>query len=128
MNDQIREALARDRTIDITTTGRQSGRPRRIETWGYPSDGQVYLTGLPGQRDWYANLLADPAFVFHVKRGVTADLPAHASPILDPGERRVILTRILTDLGSARDLDAWVEGSPLMVVRFDEETDLSGGP
>ena len=126
MNEQVRQALARDRTIDITTTGRQSGQPRRIETWAYPSDEKVYLTGLPGQLDWYANLLANPAFTFHLKRGVTADIPAHASPILDPAERRAILDPILAGLNGSRDLDAWVAGSPLMVVNFDDPPALSG--
>lgn len=125
MDEQVRRALARDRTIDITTTGRQSGQPRRIETWAYPSNGEVYLTGSPGQRDWYANLLANPAFTLHLKRGVSADLPAHASPIQDPEVRRAILAPILADLNSTHDLDAWVAGSPLMVVSFDNDRGLS---
>ena len=48
--------LAENRTIDITTTGARSGEPRRIETWAWPLDGVLYLTGSPGRRDWYANL------------------------------------------------------------------------
>jgi hypothetical protein len=32
MDERVRQALASDRTIDITTTGRSSGLPRRIET------------------------------------------------------------------------------------------------
>ena len=125
MNEQVQQALARDRTVDITTTGRQSGQPRRIETWAYPSNGEVYLTGSPGQRDWYANLLANPAFTLHLKRGVSADLPAHASPILNPDERRAILAPILADLTATHDLGAWVAGSPLMVVSFDNDRGLS---
>src|SRR3712207_9019649 len=50
-----------DRVIDITTTGRKSGQPRRIETWFHHLDGQIYLTGTPGPRDWYANLVANPS-------------------------------------------------------------------
>jgi hypothetical protein len=63
-NDQIRRALAHDRTIDITTVGRTSGRPRRIETWFYRAGGRFFLSGSPGKRDWHANLLANPAFTF----------------------------------------------------------------
>jgi hypothetical protein len=60
MDARIRQALARERTIDITTTGRTSGRARRVEMWFHNLDGRLYLTGTPGSRDWYANLRAHP--------------------------------------------------------------------
>ncbi len=114
---------ARERTVDITTTGRQSGAPRRIETWFYRVDGTVYLTGTPGRRGWAANLVTEPAFTFHLKNGVVADLPAHALQILDDAERRRILTPLIEGLksvsGTRRDLEKWVAGSPLFAVEFD---------
>ena len=118
MDERVHQALAIDRTIDITTTGRSSGLPRRIETWFYRVDDQIYLTGSPGRRDWYANLLANPGFTFHLKQSVAADLPARAAPITDPEQRRAIFERILSDLGGTQDLAAWLAGSPLMVVAF----------
>src|SRR5215216_7599989 len=114
MDDHVRDALANDRTIDITTIGRNSGLPRRIETWFYRVDDQIYLTGSPGRRDWYANLLANPDFTFHLKQSVAAALPARATPITDPEERRAIFERILSGLGGSQNLEAWWEGSPLM--------------
>jgi deazaflavin-dependent oxidoreductase (nitroreductase family) len=121
MNDEIRQALATDRVIDMTTIGRKSGQPRRLEIWFHNIDGQVYLTGTPGTRDWYANLVANPAFTFHLKQSVTADLPARARPVTDPGERRAVLTRILSKIGRpASDLPAWEAGSPLIAVTFDD--------
>lgn len=78
---RIRRALETDRTIDITTTGRTTGRPHRIEMWFHHLDGRLYLTGTPGARSWHANLLAHPDFVFHLKSTVRADLPARATPI-----------------------------------------------
>jgi hypothetical protein len=47
--------------------GRLSGQPRRIEIWYFMIAGRVYLTGTPGRRDWYANLLANPRLIFHIK-------------------------------------------------------------
>ena len=73
MDERVHQALAIDRTIDITTTGRSSGLPRRIETWFYRVDDQIYMTGSPGRRDWYANLLANPDFTFHLKQSVGAE-------------------------------------------------------
>jgi deazaflavin-dependent oxidoreductase (nitroreductase family) len=111
----ILAALARDRTIDITTIGAKSGRPQRIEIWAWVGDGTVYLTGSPGRRGWYANLKADPEFTFHVKRGSQLDLAARARPIEDPVERLDVLTRVL---GGSYDLEAWVASSPLVEVEF----------
>jgi hypothetical protein len=118
MNDQMRQALAQDQTIDITTTGRTSGERRRIEIWFHNLDGTVYITGTPGKRGWYANLLANPDFTFHLKQSAAADLPAHATPITDPQERRAIFSRILAKLNRSADLDAWVANSPLVSVSF----------
>jgi deazaflavin-dependent oxidoreductase (nitroreductase family) len=116
MDDRIMQALARDRVIDITTVGRKSGQPRRIEIWFHNLDGHLYLTGSPGKRGWYANLLANPEFTFHLKRSVKVDLPARAIPILDKAQRRDILERITRNLGRRGDLEEWVARSPLMEV------------
>ncbi|MDQ2786741.1 MAG: nitroreductase/quinone reductase family protein [Chloroflexota bacterium] len=121
MNEQVRQALARDRTIDITTIGRASGQPRRIEMAFSNLDGEIYITGTPGKRDWYANLIANPAFTFHVKQSAAADLAARATPITDPDTRRTILTRILDKLGRSGDRDAWIADSPLVKVAFPDD-------
>jgi deazaflavin-dependent oxidoreductase (nitroreductase family) len=113
VNDDVLASLARDRTIDITTTGARSGRPRRIEIWAWVAGGVVYLTGTPGRRDWYANLKANPAFTLHIKRGVQVDLPARARPIEDPGERRAIFEQLRPE-----QVDAWTAGAPLVEVEF----------
>jgi deazaflavin-dependent oxidoreductase (nitroreductase family) len=122
MDERIRRALEKDRTIDITTTGRTSGRARRVEMWFHNLDGRLYITGTPGGRDWYANLRAHPEFTFHLKERVRADLPARATPILEPDRRRAVLARILENLGHAGSLEAWVRESPLVEVEI-----LAGG-
>jgi deazaflavin-dependent oxidoreductase (nitroreductase family) len=122
MDEKITRALAEGGTIDITTTGRQTNQPRRIEIWFHNVDGHVYITGRPGKRSWYANLLANPALTFHLKEGVQADLPAHATPITDSDSRRAIMGAVLKKLGrsSEEELDQWVQLSPLVKITFDE--------
>ena len=122
MSDETSAALARDRVIDITTIGRKTGEPRRIEIWFHRLDGRYYITGTPGRpRDWYANLVAHPGFTFHLKESATADLPATARPITDPAERRQVLTGLLAPLADftsqpGNEPEAWVESSPLVEV------------
>ena len=118
MDERVQQALQQDRVIDITTMGRKSGRPRRKEIWFHNLDGRLYITGRPGPRDWYSNMLANPEFTFHLKQSAQADLPARATPLLDPDQRREVLSGIHEKLGGDRDTDAWVQGSPLVEVEL----------
>ena len=127
METVVAQALASGLTCDITTTGRTSGQPRRIEIWYFMIDEHVYLTGTPGRRDWYANLLQHTRFTFHVKEGAQADLPAHATPITEPAERRHIMGQVFQRnrwfASQEFSLDAWVAGSPLVRVEFERAGD-----
>ena len=116
--EKIKGALARDGVVDITTIGRKSKKPRRIEIWYHSVDDRVFLSGLPGPRSWYANILANPNFTFHLKEDVRADLPAKGTPILDKVERKRIISKILSRGRSSGDLEAWMTGSPLVEVTF----------
>jgi deazaflavin-dependent oxidoreductase (nitroreductase family) len=116
-DERIVRALLRGHTIDITTTGRRSGLPRRIETVFHNIDGRIVLSGMPGPRSWYANLLADSRFTFHLKGAVKADLPATARPILEATERRAVMARVAQNWGRT-DLDVMLERSPLIEVTF----------
>jgi deazaflavin-dependent oxidoreductase (nitroreductase family) len=114
----IRGALGRGGLVDITTTGRMSGEPRRIEIAYHVFDGRIYISGRPNaarKRAWLANLEANPNFTFHLKNGVQADLPATARVITDPSERRPILERVARAWGIA-DVDPMVAYSPLIEV------------
>lgn len=120
MNEQVQQALEEDRVIDITTTGRKSGETSRKEIWFHNIDGDIYITGTPGSRDWYANMLANPEFTFHLKETTEADLDATARPITDPAEKQAVLARILANLDRSDSLNEWVANSPLVQVSFDQ--------
>ena len=121
MDDSIRRALAEGGTIDITTTGRRSGQPRRIEIVFHVIDGRTYISGMPRadrKRRWLSNLEADPRLTVHLKRGVTADLPATARVVTDIAERRAILEHVARSWRRT-DVDAMVAHSPLIEVTID---------
>jgi len=123
------DSTAQDHTIDITTIGARTGRPRRIEIWFHRVDGKWYLSGVPVPRNWNANLHANPRFTVHLKHGVRADLPATARPVTDHETRKHVLTEILktqdrpaTGGRAPRQyLSDWLAGSPLMEIVFDDE-------
>jgi deazaflavin-dependent oxidoreductase (nitroreductase family) len=119
--EAIEAELERGHTIDITTTGRRSGQPRRIEIVFHNIDGHIYISGTPypAKRRWLVNLEADPHFTFHLKGRVRADLPATARVIDDEAERRRILPHIAR-AWRRNDVDQMVRYSPLIEVTFDQ--------
>ena len=121
MDDSIRRALAESGVIDITTTGRRSGEPRRIEIVYHAIDGRIYISGMPRadrKRSWLANLEADPHFTFHLKGAVKAEMPATARVITDEKERRAILEHVAR-AWQRTDLDVMAAHSPLVEVTID---------
>jgi deazaflavin-dependent oxidoreductase (nitroreductase family) len=124
-HDAIVAALRRGGVIDITTTGRQTGQPRRIEIVFFNFDGRVYISGMPGRRAWLANLAADPKLTFHLKKGVVADLPARARIITEEGERRPVIERVCATWNRLDRVEAFVAGAPLIELTFDDPTLLA---
>jgi deazaflavin-dependent oxidoreductase (nitroreductase family) len=118
-NEAIEAALNRGHTIDITTTGRRSGRQRRIEIVFHNIGGRVYISGIPARtkRDWLLNLEANPDFTFHLKGRLKTDLPATARVISDEAERREVLPYVARNWGRS-DLEQMVRYSPLIEVTF----------
>jgi len=118
MDDRVAEALKHGGVMDITTTGRRTGLPRRIELVFHSIDGRILISGRPGfPRSWIANLKADPHFTFHLKRGIQADLPASGRVITDREERE----RLIPAIAAAWSYDpaVMVASSPLVEVTFD---------
>lgn len=120
MDDRIRQALTRGRTIEMTTTGRRSHEPRRVEIVFHNIDGRLYISGMPSRRrrSWLANLEANPRFTFHLKGAVRADLPATARVISDEAERREVLTHVAR-AWRRTDVETMVSYSPLVEVTID---------
>jgi deazaflavin-dependent oxidoreductase (nitroreductase family) len=115
--DEIDAALQGMHTVDITTTGRKSGKPRTLEIVFHNIAGRIYISGMPfpRRRSWLANLDANPDMTLHLKGKVRADLSATARVIEDEAERREILPHIARNWGR-KDLETMVEQSPLIEV------------
>lgn len=123
MDQAVKQALDAGGNADITTIGRKTRRPHRIEIYFHQFDGEYFLTGRHGaKRDWEANIVANPQFILHLKRGITADVPVVGEPEPDPEVRARILRRALIESWDSppdrveASLHKWVEGSPF--IRF----------
>ncbi|HSJ70682.1 MAG TPA: nitroreductase family deazaflavin-dependent oxidoreductase [Acidimicrobiia bacterium] len=108
------EALARTRTVDLTTIGRRSGQPRTVEIWWFHVDGRFIITGTPGRRDWLANVRANPRVTVSAGNG---DFHGTATEVDDAAFKR----RVFTDaqIGWYRtqaDLDELISTAPMVEV------------
>ena len=91
----------------LTTTGRHSGRPHRIEIWFALADGTVYLlSGGRERSDWVRNLMISPEVVLEIgdlRRTTTARV------VTDPAEdaiaRRLVLEKYRPR--DSEDLSEW---------------------
>ena len=118
--EAIDSALEHGHVIDITTTGRETGEPRRLEIVFHNVGGRIYISGIPSpkRRSWIANLEADQRLTFHLKGKVRADLRATARIIDEEKERREVLPHIARAWGR-KDLEQMVRYSPLIEVTID---------
>jgi deazaflavin-dependent oxidoreductase (nitroreductase family) len=71
----------------LTTTGRRSGRPHRIEIWFLEDAGAVYLFAGGGDRsDWVRNLRANPQVHLELpgrqRRPYSASVVSDVDPVL----------------------------------------------
>jgi len=119
MDSEIERALKTDGMVDITTVGRKTGKAHKIEIAFHNFDGVFYITGSPGRRDWYANVVAKPQFTLHLKQSAQADIPAKAIPITDEAARRRVLSKVVAKWGKQDQLEAFMQSSPLIEVQLE---------
>ena len=82
MPGKLTTALQDSDQVDVTVTGRVTGRQISVPVWHVEDNGKVYLLPVRGSdSDWYKNVLASS------RLGLTADgasTTAAARPITDP--------------------------------------------
>ncbi len=80
-NDALKDRLSRSHEINISVTGRKSGRTISIPVWFVLEDEKLYLLPVQGSdTQWYKNVLKNPSIRIHA-RGAEAEF--QAVPITD---------------------------------------------
>lgn len=78
----LQDRLSRFRQIDLTVTGRKSGRAITNPVWFVFDDNKLYLLPVKGsETQWYKNVLENPKIKIDA-RGAVAELKASA--VTDP--------------------------------------------
>jgi deazaflavin-dependent oxidoreductase (nitroreductase family) len=61
-SDALKDRLSRSREINLTVTGRKSGRSISIPVWFVSEDDKLYLLPVSGSdTQWYKNVLKNPS-------------------------------------------------------------------
>lgn len=91
-------ALQHSNQIDITVTGRNTGRQITLPVWFVTDGGKLYLVPVRGSdSNWYKNVLAT------AQLQLTADgdsITAPETPITDPGRVRAIVDKFRQRYGA----------------------------
>lgn len=115
MPEAIQDALRKTKQIDVTVTGRVSGRQISNPVWFVQDDGKVYLLPVRGSHtDWFKNVRAIPDLRLTADR---ATVTAPATPITDTGRVREVIGKFQEKYGADQirayydTLDVAVEAS-----------------
>jgi deazaflavin-dependent oxidoreductase (nitroreductase family) len=103
-NEEFIQALDSSREIELTVTGRRSGREISFPVWFVRDGEKLYLVPVTGSdSDWYKNVLNTPTIRLTAGR---AQVTAEATPVTDPAEVDEILGQFRARYG-ARDVAAY---------------------
>lgn len=101
---EFEQALAGAREVEITVTGRRSGRQITIPVWFVEEGERVYLLPMRGSdADWYRNLLNNPTIRVAVGG---AEHTTKVTPITDPSKVSEVVDRFRRKYGT-RDVEAY---------------------
>ncbi|GEM_PF-736163 len=112
----VRHPLEEAEVLDLSTRGRHTGQPHRVELWFVYRDGAVYLMAHARAHgrgtDWYQNLRADPRVMIEAGEGRWEGV---AEPL--PPEWLPTVTDWFREKYGAGTVRHWYEGTPRLPVR-----------
>ena len=106
----------------LTTTGRRTGRPHRIEIWFAAEDGRVYmLSGGRERADWVRNVQANPRVTVELG-GETRDGAARVL-LAGTDEDRRARELLVAKYRGGGELDEWGRTSLPVMIEFTDAED-----
>ena len=97
--DALRERLSRSREINITVTGRKSGRAISIPVWFVLDEDKPYLLPVEGSdTQWYKNVLKNPSI--RINAG-SAEAEFNAVPITDAKQVSSVVEKFRAKYGAS---------------------------
>jgi deazaflavin-dependent oxidoreductase (nitroreductase family) len=106
------KALENTREVEITTTGRKTGRQISLPVWFVLRGGQLYLLPVRGSKsDWYRNLRKTASIRLAAGQ---AEHTAQATPVTDPAQVETVVEAFRGKYG-AHDVQAYYPDTDVAV-------------
>ena len=119
-NHDLKDRLSRSREINITVTGRPSGRAISIPVWFVLEDDTLYLVPVQGSdTQWYKNVLKNPSI--RIEAG-GAKAEVRAVPVKDATQVKSVVEKFRDKYG-AKDVKKYYSKFDVAVV-----TQMQGTP
>jgi deazaflavin-dependent oxidoreductase (nitroreductase family) len=97
-NDALKDRLSRSRQVNITVTGRKSGRVISIPVWFVLEDDKLYLLPVQGSdTQWYKNVLKNPSI--RIEAG-GAEAEVQAVPVKDATQVKSVVEKFRDKYGA----------------------------
>jgi deazaflavin-dependent oxidoreductase (nitroreductase family) len=98
-NEALKDRLSRSREINITVTGRKSGRAISIPVWFVLEGDKLYLLPVQGSdTQWYKNVLKNPMIRID-ERGAEAEVKA--VPVTDATQVSSVVKKFRAKYGAS---------------------------
>ena len=98
LNDDLKDRLSRSSEINISVTGRKSGRTISNPVWFVAEDGKLYLLPVKGSdTQWYKNVLKKPSI--RVQAG-DAEAEFKVVPVSDAKQVSSVVERFRAKYGA----------------------------
>jgi deazaflavin-dependent oxidoreductase (nitroreductase family) len=111
--DALKNRLSRSRELNITVTGRKSGRTISIPVWFVLEDDTLYLLPVQGSdTQWYKNVLKNPTI--RIKAG-GAESELKVIPVTDPAQVSSVVEKFRAKYG-AKDVKKYYSKFDVAVV------------
>ena len=98
-NDVLKDRLSRSHEVDITVTGRKSGRTISNPVWFVLDDEKLYLLPVQGSdTQWYKNVLKNPSIRIDAR---DAEAEFRAKPVTDAKTVNSVIEKFREKYGAA---------------------------
>lgn len=115
------ERLAGEDFAYLTTTGRKTGRPHRIEIWFAIDDGRIFMLSGGGDRaDWVQNIRKDRSVRIQIGSRTAAARARIARAGTEDQRARELLDGKYMGWKKGKKLSSWARGATPVVIKLPE--------
>jgi deazaflavin-dependent oxidoreductase (nitroreductase family) len=100
--NSLLSGLTKEEYCYLTTTGRVTGKPHKIEIWFGLHNATLYLMAGDGKSDWVKNLLKNPSVTVRIAKHIFSGT---ARPVIENEQEQMLARHMIADKYKEREAD-----------------------